>query len=609
VGIEVGQTLDKYELLEKVGQGGMAVVYRGRDTSLKREVAVKVLHHHLADHEEARDRFEREAQAVAKLRHENILEIFDYSGKDDGAAYIVTEFIAGQTLKQFITDHGIKYPEIGAMIAVQVCRALGHAHSLGVLHRDVKPENIMIRNDGVVKLTDFGIAQMLDTHRLTVTGQLLGSPAYMSPEHVEGKQLDFRTDVFAVGIVLYQLVTGELPFRGKNPHEILKKIAEGRYPDPQQQQPLVGNRLAAILRKALAREKDDRYADIGQMELALEAYLAQCGLADFPGELGRFFRSPVSYEMALKPRLAAALTTAGRAALVDDRNTTLELFNRVLTIDPDNAEVIAEIERLSRRARGVRLLALFGAVVLIGGGALWIRSRAGGELPLAVAPSAVAAADGGAAVIAPGPLDAGVAPLAAVADAAAAEVEPSDAGPRGTDSGGNGGGSRPPAGRPDAGPRSPGGQDAARPAVRRAVTLVVTPRNSEVSLDGGASWRRLGGARETLELGPERATLRFRNPSCCSEGDAVVEAGTGPTQLQVDLPYLPGSVTPRCDRDGVTATIDGRPWQLGSAATIPITSVTGREKVLVRFTDGAEYRDEQAADVRYAQSLDVTCAE
>src|SRR5262245_21097412 len=179
--IQVGQVLDKYELLERVGQGGMAVVYRGLDRSLKRVVAVKVLHKHLSDYQEARDRFEREAQAVAKLRHENILEIFDYSGAQAaetfGSSYIVTEFIDGQTLKQVITDRPVTFPEIGAMLNLQVCRALAHAHSVGILHRDVKPENVMIRSDGVVKLMDFGISHMVDLEPLTVTGQLRGQPA------------------------------------------------------------------------------------------------------------------------------------------------------------------------------------------------------------------------------------------------------------------------------------------------------------------------------------------------------------------------------------------------------------------------------------------------
>src|SRR5580693_594467 len=263
--IQVGQVLDKYELLERVGQGGMAIVYRGLDRSLKRTVAIKVLHKHLSDYQEARDRFEREAQAVAKLRHENILEIYDYAAKADEEAYIVTEFIDGQTLKQFITDRPIAFPEVGAMVVLQVCRALAHAHAGMILHRDVKPENIMIRSDGVVKLMDFGISHMVDLERLTVTGQLLGSPAYMAPEHVEGRPLDFRTDVFAAGIVLYQLATGELPFRGKNPHEVLKRIAECKFAPADSVNPLVGKRLGRLIAKALAREPDQRFADVADM--------------------------------------------------------------------------------------------------------------------------------------------------------------------------------------------------------------------------------------------------------------------------------------------------------------------------------------------------------
>src|SRR5882672_6412267 len=277
--IQVGQVLDKYELLERVGQGGMAVVYRGVDRQLKRVVAIKVLHKHLSDYQEARDRFEREAQAVASLRHENILEIFDYSAKEGFESYIVTEFIDGQTLKQFITDRPMQFPEIGAMVILQVCRALAHAHAGSILHRDVKPENIMIRSDGVVKLMDFGISHMVDLERLTVTGQLLGSPAYMAPEHVEGRQLDFRTDVFAVGIVLYQLTVGKLPFEGKNPHEVLKRIAECRFVDPRQANPRIGNRLGKIILRAMAAQPADRFPAIGEMVIALEGYLEETGLA------------------------------------------------------------------------------------------------------------------------------------------------------------------------------------------------------------------------------------------------------------------------------------------------------------------------------------------
>ncbi|MGZ3429900.1 MAG: serine/threonine protein kinase, partial [Polyangia bacterium] len=247
----IGRQLSRYRLLQEVGQGGMAVVYKATDTTLNREVAVKVLHPHLAGQEESRARLQREAHAVAKLRHENILEIFDYSGPDSAESYIVTEFIHGRTLKNFLVDHPLPFPEIAEMIASEVARALEHAHQFGVIHRDVKPENVMIRDDGLIKLTDFGIAQIVDKERMTVTGQLLGSPAYMAPEHVEGRPLDFRTDVFAVGILTYQLATGQLPFRGKNPHEVLKRIAECRFVPANGVNALVGKRLNGVIDKAL----------------------------------------------------------------------------------------------------------------------------------------------------------------------------------------------------------------------------------------------------------------------------------------------------------------------------------------------------------------------
>ncbi|MBA3501599.1 MAG: serine/threonine protein kinase, partial [Deltaproteobacteria bacterium] len=380
--IQVGQVLDKYELLERVGQGGMAIVYRGLDRSLKRVVAIKILHKHLSDYQEARDRFEREAQAVAKLRHENILEIFDYSGSEDaealGSSYIVTEFIEGGTLKQVITARPITFPEVGAMVLLQVCRALAHAHSAGILHRDVKPENIMIRSDGVVKLMDFGISHMVDLERLTVTGQLLGSPAYMAPEHVEGRPIDYRTDVFAAGIVLYQLTVGRLPFEGKNPHEVLKRIAECKFVDPRQANTRIGNRLGKIILRAMAAEPADRYAAIGEMVTALEGYLEESGIAadKVQSELSRYFAAPPSYELALEERLVDHLTRRGVQLLAQqERALALDIFDRVLTIDADNEKVIAILDGINRRTRMKAYAMTVGFFAVMAGGAYLIHKR------------------------------------------------------------------------------------------------------------------------------------------------------------------------------------------------------------------------------------------
>src|SRR6516165_6302863 len=286
--MEQAKIPERYRLLREVGQGGMAVVYRAVDETLKREVAIKILHQHLASEPESKARLEREAQSVAKLHHENILEIFDYSGPDSPSSYFVTEFIDGQTLKDFLAAHPIGYPEVAALIAVEIGGALAHAHSVGIIHRDVKPENVMIRKDGVLKLMDFGIAQVIDLQRMTVTGQLLGSPAYMAPELIEGKPLDFRTDVFAVGIMLYQLATGTLPFAGKNPHEVLRRIVEGKFPDPRTLNRRVSDGMARVLGRALARRPDDRYTTLDRLTADLREHLAEAGLTDIKRELATY---------------------------------------------------------------------------------------------------------------------------------------------------------------------------------------------------------------------------------------------------------------------------------------------------------------------------------
>ena len=594
--IDVGDRLDKYELMERVGQGGMAVVYRGLDTSLRREVAVKVLHRHLADSQEARDRFEREAQAVAKLRHENILEIFDFSGVESDESYIVTEFIDGQTLKQFITDHDIKYPEVGAMIALQVCRALGHAHALGVLHRDVKPENIMIRKDGIVKLTDFGIAQMLDLQRMTVTGQLLGSPAYMSPEHVEGQQLDFRTDVFAVGIVLYQLITGELPFKGKNPHEILKRIAECKFLDPQVVNPMVGDELARIVKRSLAREKDDRYPDVSQMLGALESYLETSGLGDYKKELQEFFDDAIGYELELPPRLIEALATRGTENLEEGNDVrALELFNRVLTLDPEHRRVLDLLDGIGQRRRNIRLGLLFGGVAAVAAIAFGISKMIESDSgEAAVGPTADAqivqlASPDAAEQIATVTPDAAADPAT---DAMAVVVVKSDARPMIVR-------------RADSGQRRPPTVDAGTAiAPTRRLSLSVSPKNSEYRI-GGGPWLPISGEKQ-IEIPAGKTVITARNERCCGDQRATVGADPNPDPVTLNLPFLPATLTPRCAKDGVTVRVDGSPGRLGSPTIIDLTDTMGETSVAVEFVY-TDHVDSQTVKVGYKDKKVVTC--
>jgi serine/threonine-protein kinase len=641
VTLAVGQILDRYEILEQVGQGGMAVVYRGLDRSLHRQVAVKVLHGHLAQHPEARERFAREARAVAKLRHENILEIFDFAGEDALESYIVAEFIDGPTLTELIADHPPRYPEIGAMIAAQVCRALAHAHSLGILHRDVKPENIMIRADGVVKLTDFGIAQMLDMQRMTLTGQLLGSPAYMSPEHLEGKPLDFRTDIFAVGVMLYQLVVGDLPFRGRNPHELLKRIAEGVYRDARQANPLVGNELGRIIDKALARDKEDRYPDVTEMLTALERYLENSGIRECREELARYFEAPVPYELALRARLLDALSRRGRELMVVDQVTALDLFNRALTLDPDNRVILEMVEQLSRRRRGLRIVALVGGVLALVAAAycielLWLD---GGERSTAEDAARVPDPNddsrgqpGHAARVGPAP------------PARAGSVQPSA--PPGTGDSPDGAPAEPPAARvsrpavqhdepsgrqtPDPGghaePGGPGDGTArperpslppvpdptaadagAGPSGMRRFTLNVSPLKSEYRIDEGP-WHAIPRAHATIEVGPGSHVVEVRNTACCeSDQQTIAATASGGGELDFTLGYLPAIITPECPLPGVGVQIDGRSARLDRKHPIFMTRSLGQRTVVVTFFN-QETTDEHTVQVQYNEIKVVTCA-
>ena len=565
--IQVGQVLDKYELLERVGQGGMAIVYRGIDRQLKRVVAIKVLHKHLADYQEARDRFEREAQAVAKLRHENILEIFDYSGSNEaeaaGGSYIVTEFIDGQTLKQRITDRPISYPEIGAMIVLQVCRALAHAHAAGILHRDVKPENIMIRNDGVVKLMDFGISHMVDLERLTVTGQLLGSPAYMAPEHVEGRPLDFRTDVFAIGIVLYQLTVGKLPFEGKNPHEVLKRIAECRFLDPRQANPRIGNRLGRIILRAMAAQPSDRFPAIGEMVLALEGYLDESGLAHdkVAGELGRYFQAPAAYEQALKARLVDHLTRYGQARLAGhDRATALDVFDRLLTIDPNNVKVLGLLDGINRRKQLRASAIALGGVAVLGCCAWMIHRNA--QPPAPEPPPSVLASPGAPPITARDTHVVNLEVPAIPADAALA-IAPSDAAP--------GPGIGPP--RPVALP------DAAEAVAGIATQIRVSPaKDAEYALGNGRRRPVPDDGVIHVELAADTEVHVFSLTKCCQEESKVVHPGTDET---IVMPYLPGRVLPSCPESPTAEVrIDRRSTALGRTFSIPIGDSTDETKTV-----------------------------
>ncbi|MEO1270703.1 MAG: protein kinase, partial [Myxococcota bacterium] len=355
----LGEKLGKYQILDEVGQGGMSVVYRARDTALDRCVAVKVLHPHLSRREESKKRFEREARAIAKLSHPNILQVFDFSEAGASASYIVMEYLDGYTLRQFVERHTLDHPEVAALIGVHLCRALSHAHDLGIIHRDIKPENVML-TQGAIKLMDFGIAEIVDAQTMTATGTLLGSPAHMSPEMIEGHELDYRADIFSLGTVLYFVATGELPFSARNAPLVLKAILEGDYLSAEMINPRVGRRLSRLIDRCMAHDPDDRFASVVDLEKALTQFLHDSGLEDIDAEIEAFLLDPDGHQAALGVRLIEAFEQRGLAALKEHRiPVALEYFNRVLSIEPNHERVLSHIRNIDRRRR--RQVYLWGA--------------------------------------------------------------------------------------------------------------------------------------------------------------------------------------------------------------------------------------------------------
>jgi tRNA A-37 threonylcarbamoyl transferase component Bud32 len=271
-----GKTLGSYRVLEPIGRGGMAEVYKGYHPMLDRYVAIKVLLAHLVNDSAFAERFQREAAAVARLRHHHIVQVHDF-GIHDGVTYMVMEFIQGQTLKERLTALRLKSERLSASevlaLTNELASALDHAHANGLVHRDVKPANILLREgatDGAEAiLTDFGIAKILEGVQFTETGLSMGTPDYMSPEQAAGDVITPQTDVYALGIVTFEMLTNQLPFRADTPAAVLLKHINTDPPSPRTIDPSVPAALDAVLFRALAKRARDRWSSAGEFARAL----------------------------------------------------------------------------------------------------------------------------------------------------------------------------------------------------------------------------------------------------------------------------------------------------------------------------------------------------
>ena len=270
----LGTTLGgRYRLEAKIGVGGMSTVYRAFDETLQRRVAIKLMNREVASDSDQLERFRREARAVAQLSHPHIVGVID-AGEDDGRPYIVLEFVEGETLKERIRSQGrLPVPEAVAY-AIEIARALGAAHARLIVHRDVKPQNVLLDAEGRAKVTDFGIARTLDEQGLTAAGRVLGTTDYVSPEQALGHDVTGQSDIYSLGVVLYEMLVGDVPFKGENQVAVAMRHVRERVPDVQALRPGVSAALAAVVERATAKRVADRYGNDVELIADLEEVLA-----------------------------------------------------------------------------------------------------------------------------------------------------------------------------------------------------------------------------------------------------------------------------------------------------------------------------------------------
>ena len=298
------EKIGPYKIVSQLGRGGMGVVYKGRDEALNRFVAIKVLTENLSEDPTFLQRFVREAQAAAALSHPNVVQIHFTGQDDDGHPYFVMEYVAGQSLDHMLRSEGRIDNPRASQLMLQAAHGLAAAHDLGIIHRDIKPANLMLDERGTLKIADFGLALPPDAEsRLTATGIMVGTPGYLAPEQCAGEAPDHRTDIYALGVTYYMLLTGTPPFRGQSPLALMKQIMDANPPDVTTVNPNVDPESRRILAKMIAKDRDQRYQNCHDLVADLENLLASLGVRSMTAGLA-------TRATASAPATAAATSAA-----------------------------------------------------------------------------------------------------------------------------------------------------------------------------------------------------------------------------------------------------------------------------------------------------------
>ena len=384
--VRKGTTLGRYVLDEVLGHGAMATVFRARDGQLGRTVAIKVMNLAIAARSDAGERFRREAQAVAALRHPGIVEVHDFAAASEhDPAYIVAELIEGPTLRAFVDGRrGRILPEVAVLIAAQIADALAVAHEKGIVHRDVKPDNVMLEKRGPaarVVLTDFGVAHITGLETMTASGALVGSPAYMSPEQARGLDVGPAADIWGVGVLLYQMVSGTLPFPGKEAFAVIAAVARGTFKRASGVVAAVSPELDQVIGRCLHPSPTERYPTARALAEELRALAREANLGEELPALRRFLDDPDGFEAALRPRIAdAAVERARQHVRRGELARALNQVGRATAYVPEHRGADAVLRSISARRRWIKTATVAAMVVLVaatgyGGWAFFTRPR------------------------------------------------------------------------------------------------------------------------------------------------------------------------------------------------------------------------------------------
>ena len=338
--------IDGYDSFEQIALGGMATVYKARKKSIKKPVAIKVLFPHLAADERFTDRLKHEAEAAARIQHDNIVNVIDF-GESDGSYYIVMEFYDGLTVEELLDDQPHLPMDIAYAIILNVCYGLEAAHAENLVHRDIKPANIILTRQGAVKVADFGLAKSTEQlKRTTLDGKVIGTPAYMSPEQAAGGRVGVPSDIFSLGVVAYELICGVRPFEGSGYMEVVDAI-QHRTPEPaESHNPLVDESLEKILQRLLTKDPTDRYQTMSSVIADLEASMDKCGIRRDSRALTEFYGDPKAYTEERVNNLLEQLTGSTPTGGAGNKKAMVRYYRKVNFLDPSDEGARSQLVRL-----------------------------------------------------------------------------------------------------------------------------------------------------------------------------------------------------------------------------------------------------------------------